>query len=184
MPVGNAPGSQQVYATSQDEIERDNRLGRKLELYLQTVSIVEALVESVPQIALQVRVGFFGKELTQWVFILSVSISALCVLKAIATFLWNYSDIRDVLNSLQKHFVIRFKVLRADAPAPEGEGWSIAKGAEVKDNPELMARARSGMDEWFIADLANGMEVGGARYNFVVQERGGLGGGHILYSYK
>ena len=182
--MNSAPGSQQVCDTSSEQTERHNRLSRRLQLYLQTVSIVEALVESVPQIALQVRVGFFGGELTQWVFILSVSISALCVLKAMATFLWSYADIRDVLKNLQKQYVIRFQVRSATSPAPQGEGWSIATAAEVRDNPELMAKEKSGMGVWYIANLAGDMEVHGAARGFGVSQRGEHGGGHIMYSYK
>lgn len=143
-------------------------------LYLQTVSIVEALVESVPQIALQVRVGFFGGHLTRWVFVLSVPLSAFCVLKAIGTFLWKYSDIRDVLASLQKQYAISFTVLRTESPAP----------AEVRDNPDLMKEERSGFLGRYIANLANDMEVTGQAYGSQVRERSGFGGGHTLYSYK
>ena len=132
-PLDGAAGSRQEHATSSEETERNDHLSRKFVLYLQTVSIVEALVESVPQIILQVRVGFFGGQLTQWVFVLSVSLSASCVLKAIGTFLWNYGDIRDVLASLQKQYVIRFLVQPAASRAPQDEGWGIATTAEARD---------------------------------------------------
>eukprot|EP00903_Cladosiphon_okamuranus_P006019 g5937.t3 len=79
----------------------DAELRKRPELFLKTVSIAEALYESLPQLALQVRAGFYGDKLDGWVFILTFSVSALCIAKAIVTFVWNRGEIWATLFDLQ-----------------------------------------------------------------------------------
>jgi len=75
----------------------------RVELFLKTVSIVEALLESVPQLALQIRSRFYGEqELEDWVFLTTFSVSIFCIVKAIVTFLQNRAGILETFLDLGK----------------------------------------------------------------------------------
>lgn len=78
-----------------------------------------------------------------------------------------------------------FRTLTSDAAHP-GEGWRIATADDVKGkgNQDMLRDPRSGLGVWFIANLADGMEIHGAGRGYDVQPRGGLGGGHTLYCTK
>jgi len=67
-----------------------------------TVSIVEAAVESLPQLVLQIYVGIYVGDVDGWVFILSTLISAFSVVKAFALFLLNKKKLIPVLKELQR----------------------------------------------------------------------------------
>lgn len=74
-----------------------------MKLFLKTVSIVEALLESVPQLALQIRTRFYGEqELEDWVFLTTFSVSVLCIVHAIVTFLQNRAGILETFLDLGK----------------------------------------------------------------------------------
>lgn len=181
-PVEDNASSERSGASRNDEERRRAEYTRKrLNLYLHTVSIVEALFESTPQLALQVRVGFYGGELSDWVFYVSVAFSSLCILKAVVTFLMNQRDILDVLRDLGDTFVYEFRVLPTGVPPPEGEGWAVATAAQVRENFDLLKDERSGLDTWYIATLANDMEVTGSGYNYELERRR-RARGHVVYS--
>lgn len=86
----------------------DDLLRKKMELFLQTVSIVEALLESLPQLALQVWAGAYGGNLTEWVFIFTVSVSSASIAKAIVVFFLNRKGIWETFRGLQGR-VVRFQ---------------------------------------------------------------------------
>jgi len=147
-----------------------------------TGAIVEALVESVPQLCLQVRAGFYGEELNDWVFILTFSVSAFCILKAIVTFALNYEKIWETFRDLQDEKVVRFLTLGAHETPPRGR-WSVATPEQVRANPYLLREPRTGLGEWHIAHLTDGMQVGGPGYNYNVnQNTAPLG--HRLFALK
>lgn len=155
---------------------------KKANLFLQTVSIVEAFLESVPQLALQVRAGVHGGELTEWVFVFSVSVSAFCIAKAIVVFVLNRRAIWETFQGLQGR-VVEFATVLATGPPPLGEDrkWKVATAAEVTDNPLLLRRG--GLGEWYIANLQDGMQVNGARRGYRVEPNNAVLR-HTLYSRK
>ncbi len=72
-----------------------------------TVSLVEALFESVPQLALQIYIGIYVGNVDGWVFILSTLISACSVVKALVFFALDRKKLIPVLKELQKAKGIR-----------------------------------------------------------------------------
>ncbi|CAN0316110.1 unnamed protein product [Ascophyllum nodosum] len=81
--------------------------------------------------------------------------------------------------------VERFLTLERGAPAPQGKGWNIATAEEVRANPDLLPKTRSGLGDWYIAALADDMKVTGMGYGNTVERRDTKEGlGHVLYSYK
>lgn len=67
-----------------------------------TVSLVEAVFESVPQLALQIYIGVYVGDVDGWVFILSTLISACSVVKAFVFFVIDRKNLIPVLKELQK----------------------------------------------------------------------------------
>ncbi len=103
-----------------DNAAGDDANRKEEDLFPQTAEIVEALLESTPQLALQVWRGHAG-ELTEWVFVGSVSVSAFCITRAAARFVFNRREIRETFLALQGR-VAEFVTLPTSAPQP-GEPW-------------------------------------------------------------
>lgn len=129
-------------------------------MLVKTVSIVEALFESVPQLCLQVRAGFVGEELNDWVFILTVSVSALCIVKAIVTFARHHEEIRKTLFlDLQRERGFRSSSLGANQrQLPLGAGSDVAAPEQVKANPDEL-EPRTGPGERRIVPMPGVMRV-------------------------
>lgn len=85
-----------------EELRQKQKVRKKAEQFMKTVSIAEALFESLPQLALQVRTGFYGEELDEWVFITTFSLSLFCILKAVLTFFLNRKEIWETFVDLQE----------------------------------------------------------------------------------
>lgn len=84
----------------------------KAELFQKTASIAEALSEGVPQILVNARAGFHGRELNDWVFRASFAISAASVVKAIVAFCLNRETIFGIpFEPLHEEDVLFFRSL-------------------------------------------------------------------------
>lgn len=177
-----APQNDQV-APNNDEVERERRFIKLALLYMQTVSLVEALCESFPQLVLQIRVGFFYGDLAEWVFFLAASLSLTSVLKAVGTFVWNFYSIVDVLETLKWVNVASFQVRETSNPLQAGDQWHEATPAEVRSNKAKLEEALWD-NPYYICTLTKGMEVGGQAYGYRVWKKSTIGGGHKLYAQR
>lgn len=177
---GFSDGSDAAVSDSVEAGEAGNT--SQANLFLKTVSIVEAVFESLPQLILQVRAASHGKELSEWVFVFSVSVSGFCIGKAIVEFLLNREDIWEIFGNLQDR-VYRFKTLEASDPPPGGR-WKLATVNDVMAYPELLRdQNTSGLVDWYIANLADDMQVHGPNRNYYVEPNSAVLG-HTLYALK
>lgn len=176
--------AQDLTEAQDDYPNSDDERVETTELYLQTVSIVEAIFESIPQLILQIHVYYYSRDgkITEWLFFLTVCLSMVSALRAVATFLWNRKGIIQTLDDMQWLEVLDFAVRETGAEAPDpDEGWKVATAAEVTGNTERLMELEC-LDTWCLATLADGMEVGGSGYAYNVTQRGGSGGNYVLYS--
>lgn len=162
--------------------ESIRRSPKTLDLYIKTISIVEALSESVAQLILQIRVGYYGGELSDWVFYVSVTCSSVGILNAVFTFFMNYRELLNILTDVRDTFVQEFRVLPRGAPPPEGNGWAVATAAQIRRNFHVLNDKRPGLGTWCIASLANNMELTISEGNFKLERSGGVRSEHVVYS--
>lgn len=152
-----------------------------MEVYQKTVFVVEAILESLPQIILQLRVHFYSNDtITPWVFFSTFSLSIFSLLKAVAVFVCHRDAILKALDVAQRFKVVAFAVTETGFGPPDpSQGWKVASSKEVRANLKLLRRSMC-LEEWYIATLSDYMRVGGPGYGFSLTEA--TEEGHVLYA--
>lgn len=151
--------------------------------YLKSVQVIEALVESLPQLILSIWIFLFFGELKRVFFYITAGISIVSLVKALITFWSNRATILSVIQRLSTGTqVVAFECVLTGQPARNG--WQLATAAQVEGNLKLAKEARYGtnvMGDYFICTLADEMELLTKDYGWIVQEKTTIGGGHVLY---
>lgn len=135
--LGRADVSGDSLPGGSDPVSAPISIHDRVLLFLKTVSIVEALLESAPQLALQIRTRFYGEqELEDWVFLTTFSVSVLCIVHAIATFLQNRAGILETLLDLGKKLEGELDEKELELESLEDELESLADELESLESLE------------------------------------------------